>query len=298
MVRTHTPKERAHAIEALASSLSELRDSVGRPSFRAMAGRSGAISHTTLHEAAQGNRLPSWDTTVEFVKTCGADPADYRVPWERADRVVVASRPAPGTAAVPRGSDDTPTMPDPGDPRSRPTPRRVYLAVGVAILAIVGAVVGVRINQSSPTQGNQIQPFDTRALASTDCPISQTNPPSAPPEHDGDRAMFVTDVTLPDCTRVKPGASVVKTWRFKNAGTVAWKGYTLHRIDPQSRDTCQTVPEVPIPGTAPGGFVDVSTRVTMPDTASFCFVRFKMRDASDTDAFPGGRPVNFQVVVE
>lgn len=53
-----------------------------------MSGRSGAISHTTLHEATKGNRLPSWETTVEFVKVCNADPAAYRELWERANRAV------------------------------------------------------------------------------------------------------------------------------------------------------------------------------------------------------------------
>src|SRR3954466_12126592 len=69
-------------------ALRELRESVGNPSFREMSGRSGAISHTTLHEATKGNRLPSWGTTVEFVKACGADPAAYRERWEKANSTV------------------------------------------------------------------------------------------------------------------------------------------------------------------------------------------------------------------
>ena len=63
---------RAAAIGEFAAALRELRRTAGDPSFREMAGRSRAISHTTLHEAAQGNRLPSWATTVEFVRACGA----------------------------------------------------------------------------------------------------------------------------------------------------------------------------------------------------------------------------------
>ncbi|RMI41877.1 hypothetical protein EBO15_21415 [Actinomadura harenae] len=53
-----------------------------------MSGRSGAISHTTLHEATKGNRLPSWGTTAEFVKACGGDPEDYRERWEQANLIV------------------------------------------------------------------------------------------------------------------------------------------------------------------------------------------------------------------
>ncbi|MEO3873714.1 NBR1-Ig-like domain-containing protein [Nonomuraea sp. B12E4] len=81
-------RARAKAIEDFAATLRELRNAVGNPPFREMSGRSGAISHTTLHEATKGNRLPSWETTVEFVKACDADPAAYRERWENANRTV------------------------------------------------------------------------------------------------------------------------------------------------------------------------------------------------------------------
>ncbi|TDD71495.1 hypothetical protein E1293_33555, partial [Actinomadura darangshiensis] len=81
----------AEAIAEFAAALRELRNSVGNPPFRELSGRSGAISHTTLHEATKGNRLPSWGTTAEFVKACGADPAAYRERWEKAN---AAPRPA------------------------------------------------------------------------------------------------------------------------------------------------------------------------------------------------------------
>ena len=45
------------AAERFAEQLRTLRTSVGDPSFRKMAGRSGRISHTTLHEAAAGTRF-------------------------------------------------------------------------------------------------------------------------------------------------------------------------------------------------------------------------------------------------
>jgi hypothetical protein len=38
--------------------------------------------------------------------------------------------------------------------------------------------------------------------------------------------------------------------------------------------------------------------VTTPARAGFCFVRFKMVDAQGRVAFPGSRPVNFQVLVD
>ncbi len=299
-VATHAPKERALAIETFARDLSKLRDSAGKPSFRVMAARSGAISHTTLHEAAQGNRLPSWETTVEFVKACGANPEDYHVPWQRAEQVVTSRTEARREAGLPR-SDEAARQPEPAGPHQGM--RRGGWYVGLGAVALAAVAVGSWVIWSPPDQTqsqpqSQSQSLENPAPSASECPISQANPPPAPPRTDGDHAVFVSDVTLPDCARVRPGETVVKTWRFKNAGSVPWEGYTLHRIDPQGRQECQTVPDVPIPQTAPGEMVDVSTPVTVPDTTGFCFVRFKMRDASNADAFPAGRPVNFQVIIQ
>ncbi|OLT11151.1 hypothetical protein BJF79_47505 [Actinomadura sp. CNU-125] len=129
--------------------------------------------------------------------------------------------------------------------------------------------------------------------------MRQTNPPPAPPNHRGDAAAFIADITLPDCTRVGPGETVTKVWRLKNAGTVPWKGYSLRRLDlPQRADQCQTISDVPIEDTRPGEMVDIRTDITTPRNPGLCFVRFKMVDPSGKVAFPGSRPVNFQVVVE
>lgn len=74
------------AAERFAEQLRTLRTAVGNPSFRKMAGRSGRISHTTLHEAAAGTRFPSWETTREFVRACKADEVQWRRRWEDARR--------------------------------------------------------------------------------------------------------------------------------------------------------------------------------------------------------------------
>jgi hypothetical protein len=50
--------------------------------------------------------------------------------------------------------------------------------------------------------------------------------------------------------------------------------------------------------TPPGELVDIKVQITAPMTKGFCFVRFKMLDASGNFAFPGSRPVNFQLVVD
>ncbi|GHE48143.1 hypothetical protein GCM10017673_57380 [Streptosporangium violaceochromogenes] len=344
-------RARAETIEDFAATLRELRKSVGNPPFREMSGRSGAISHTTLHEATKGNRLPSWETTVEFVKACGADPAAYRERWERANLAVrsasagdpsiragTSAAPPPGgpvtsapdavegsTASIvvgphaPRSAGETsapapapppgeitgdvpPALPAPGGRRRlrRTRPAAAVLAtaaVGVGAAVLVAAVV----NRGPGTGGHGPDPSggpSKAALSAADCPVRPTNPPWGPPAHRGDSAAFIGDITLPDCTRVGPGQTKAKVWRLKNAGTVPWKGYSLHRLDlPQHPDQCQTISDVPIKDTRPGEIVDVRTDVTTPRNPGLCYVRFKMMDGSGRVAFPGGRPLNFQVVV-
>ncbi|WP_240810388.1 NBR1-Ig-like domain-containing protein [Actinomadura sp. WMMA1423] len=310
-------RAQADAVAGFAAALRELRESVGNPPFREMSGRSGAISHTTLHEATKGNRLPSWATTAEFVKACGEDPAAYRERWERANLAVrsagaepqtpgtveetAASVPAP--RPVPETAGETrPPSPVP-DRRGRSRPAR--LAKIALVTAVIGAATGAAVvfavdrGSGSGKDGSGPSERAKAALSPADCPVHATNPAPAPPTHKGDAARFVADITLPDCTRVGAGKTVTKVWRLKNTGTVPWEGYSLRRLDlPQRAGDCQTISEVPIADTAPGRVVDIRTDITTPKKPALCYVRFKMVDGAGRVAFPGSRPVNFQVIVE
>jgi hypothetical protein len=306
--RVATP--RAEAIEEFAAVLRALRASAESPSFRTMSGRSHAISHTTLHEAAQGHRLPSWATTAEFVKACFADPADFRERWEQAHQVVRAAAGSPDTSELRESPDGKGEVDAGDDPPPAPVraPRRwlrhVVLVTGLAGALAAGSVVVdvVASRADSPQYRHGFSPRSSAAappLTAADCPIQQPNPPAALPLHPGDAAAFVADVTLPDCTHVPRGSVSTKIWRFKNIGTLPWRGYALHRIDlPQQRDQCQTVSDVPVKDTEPGQIVDITVIVTAAHRPGFCFVGFKLEDASGRIAFPGNRPVNFQLVVD
>ncbi len=327
--RVDDMRARAEAIEDFAAALRELRKSVGNPPFREMSGRSGAISHTTLHEATKGNRLPSWETTVEFVKACGADPAAYRERWESANLAVrSASAGAPSnragavaalppheieTAATdvvqgPWPAAETPATNGPvpsapgGRGRFRPArPAAAALAVGAVGVATV-VLVAVTGDRGAGTDGQSANPPESPSnakLSAADCPVHPTSPPWSPPAHAGDSAKFIGDITLPDCSHVGPRQTVTKVWRLKNAGTVPWKGYSLHRLDlPQQPDQCQTISDIPIKDTRPGEMVDIQTDIITPKKPGLCYVRFKMMEGSGRVAFPGGRPLNFQIIVD
>ncbi|MEW9527432.1 NBR1-Ig-like domain-containing protein [Microbispora sp. NPDC049125] len=297
-----------------------------------------------MHEATKGNRLPSWETTVEFVKACGADPAAYRERWERASLTVrsasagdpsirsgaLPARPPDGLAASatgavhvaigsqePRSSGQTSASAPPSSDEIaggvQPVPARrgrgrfrltrpVAAVVAAAVVAAVTAVCIMVINRGSgtgePGSDPSGGPSNAALLPAADCPVRPTNPPWAPPAHEGDSAAFIGDIKLPDCTRVGPGQTMTKVWRLKNIGTVPWKGYSLHRLDlPLRPDQCQTISDVPIPDTRPGQIVDIQTEVTTPRNAGLCYVRFKVMDGAGQVAFPGGRPLNFQIIV-
>ncbi|GAB3581864.1 hypothetical protein [Calidifontibacter terrae] len=83
-----TALDRQVHVEQFARTLSDLRQAAGCPSFRQMAATSGCISHATLHEATRGKRLPTWETTEQFLLACSTDPRQWRQEWLRADRLV------------------------------------------------------------------------------------------------------------------------------------------------------------------------------------------------------------------
>ncbi len=310
-------KARAEAVERFAAELAALREAAGRPSFRVMSGRSCAISHTTLHEASQGHRLPSWETTVEYVRACGADPEDFRERWEHARRRTSRTR-APGRRRATPAPQQPPTdaAPDQAAAETVPTSRRLVAAGAVAAVMALTVTVTVAASvltpespagppvggvapgtTAAPEGGTEAAPLTVGGATCTATPgPTATGTPS--PRHSGDLVVLVADVTLPDCARVPPGVVRTKTWRLRNTGSVVWTGYSLRRIElPQHRDTCQTIPEVPVPTTRPGESSEVSVQVMMPRQPTSCLVHFAMTDAAGDLAFPGRRPLHLRVRV-
>jgi hypothetical protein len=267
------------ATERFAEQLRELRTSVGNPSFRKMAGQSGRISHTTLHEAAAGTRFPSWETTREFVRACKADEAQWRRLWEDSQRQETVSDTSDG---------DVPDSDVPDIVAAAPAVktvakgRRRWLAatsaVLVAMLAAVGVVIRVR-SSDAPT-----------AAPSASATFSDSLIP-------GDASKFVGDVTFPDGTKVKVNQRFEKVWALANVGSVAWHKRFLAPTSPTGEGGCQVPDRVTIGDTAPGDRVMISVPVTAPSTPGKCMVSWKMVDEQGQPYFPSRRPVYFLVDV-
>ncbi|GHF20508.1 hypothetical protein GCM10017786_62950 [Amycolatopsis deserti] len=251
------PDPAAGPVAAFAHRLWALKRSAGDPSYDRMRTELGALaSKSALSAAARGQRLPSWDTTWEFVRVLAVGVlgehedevrARWRADWERV-RVGAAK---PSTVRRRRG-------------------RLVVLAAAATVVLAIGVVAGVAVLRTP-------EPVTTQAA---------TLPPLVP----GDASEFTGDVTVPDGTVVPTGARFVKTWEFRNTGTVPWVDRSLRReggFGPG--DGCQTPAVVPIPETPPGQSVRVSVEVRAPDEPGYCQVYFKMADSAGRLLLPGTR---------
>jgi hypothetical protein len=96
-----------------------------------------------------------------------------------------------------------------------------------------------------------------------------------------DAAQFVTDVTIPDGTRLTAGTAFTKTWRIKNAGTCTWTtSYSLVFVNgekmggPDALALPQTV--------APGQTVDLTVNLVAPSAAGTYFGYWQLRNSSGT----------------
>lgn len=76
--RAGAPSE---GLQAFAAALRELHALAGRPSTRAMAGKLTNVSHTTVAEALNGKRVPSWSAVRGIVRLLGGNEERFRELW-------------------------------------------------------------------------------------------------------------------------------------------------------------------------------------------------------------------------
>jgi WD40 repeat protein len=79
----------AGPVQRFAAQLRALRETAGRPTYRAMA-QKVPFSVTALSQAAAGRQLPSLPVTLAYVEACGGDPEEWRRRWEEASAEAAA----------------------------------------------------------------------------------------------------------------------------------------------------------------------------------------------------------------
>ena len=179
---------------------------------------------------------------------------------------------------------------------------RLFLsAITVVILVIIS---GCNLPQSTPTQDPNLaytvaaqtiaaqltqSALTLQAPQPTAIVLPPTNTPPALPTfappptgiftatQECDRALFVTDVTIPDGSVMAPGQTFTKTWRLKNVGNCSWSGYSLVF---DAGNSMSGAASTAIGTTAPGGTVDVSISLTAPATSGSYRGYWRVRNAS------------------
>lgn len=92
--------------QLFASQLRQLREHAGRPTYRAMAAVTD-YSAPALSRAAAGERFPTLDATLAFVRACGGDGPAWQLRWQHAHGELMAERPEPATAPGTARQDGT-----------------------------------------------------------------------------------------------------------------------------------------------------------------------------------------------
>jgi len=114
----------------------------------------------------------------------------------------------------------------------------------------------VAMTQNAPTQ----TPIPATA---TSIPPTNTPLPTTTAVSYCDWITFITDVTIPDGTKLMSGETFTKTWRLKNRGTCTWT--SDYMLVFTGGDQMGGTTAVRLPGNvAPGQTVDVSVTLTAP----------------------------------
>ncbi|MEV7927909.1 MULTISPECIES: hypothetical protein [unclassified Kitasatospora] len=235
------------AAEALAADLRRLRLGAGQPSFRTMAKTAGSISHTTLHEAASGSRLPSWTTTRAYVRACGGDEAEWHRRWTAAadEGAAPPASPIPPvepselpvaantTADTPADARADRTAASAAEPPAAPgrSRRRIWthafcLLLGVALgVGSTLGVVGFRAPNAQPPSAHGCPSGDTESAPAEAAARPAPGPRPAAARTAADdgapswasriafdqQAVSSTEIVLPVLSPVTPGDALVVT---------------------------------------------------------------------------------------
>jgi len=101
----------------------------------------------------------------------------------------------------------------------------------ISIIFILGCIPFMLIgcNQEAKMNTSQVDNVNTLTPNTASPPtISPTFTIISPKKPCANDAMFITDLTIPDFTKLEPDEPISKLWQIRNTGTCSWgPGYTV-----------------------------------------------------------------------
>lgn len=150
----------------------------------------------------------------------------------------------------------------------------------LTLTALVAPTNTPAATPTSATPAATIGPFVT---STGGAPLGGLTTPAVPQTGAGTTAScyglkFVSDVSIPDNTPVKPGQSFTKTWKVQNSGSCAWDaGFKFQSTGGDAMGaTAFTLPA----SVASGATYDISVPMTAPSTTGAVRGNWRMSTAA------------------
>lgn len=124
---------------------------------------------------------------------------------------------------------------------------------------------------------NKVANYGFPASMVPSCQPSESRAPSCSREG-SNVATFITDVTIPDGSKIEAGQEFIKTWRIQNVGSCTWTPeYRLIYFGGDLMGGPDAIPLTDVP-LAPGQAVDISVKLRAPDAAGTYRGNWKFQD--------------------
>lgn len=165
----------------------------------------------------------------------------------------------------------------------------VLTEVALTVDAAMATMVEPTATETSPPT-----PSPTSTASPSPSPTIQATLDASPTQNvitsetSCDNATFVSDVTIPDGTKLAPGATFTKTWKILNSGTCTWTADYGVVFSNGSRMNAETPQSLEVDSVQPGGSVEISIEMVAPDSAGQHVGYWRMQNAAKTafgDAF-------------
>jgi len=160
----------------------------------------------------------------------------------------------------------------------------IEVAIAVALTQTAAALEQQPSPEASPTPTPSSNAPESTATPTPEAPQKLSTPtPTISFDDCVSASEFVTDVTIPDYTTLKPAQTFTKTWLVSNTGTCPWdQSYRLKLVE---GDLLGAAKVITLPDTvAPEEEYEISVAMTAPETGGTYKGKWQMHDR-DGEAF-------------